>query len=193
MSNSPFLQYLSSGFLCVLNSQDQAFGELEKNSDKILQGTSSSDSSQPAHLHELLCSLQKQLLAYCHINCVTEVHTNLHKNQTTASFLVGLIFICVCQGSSSVALLHKHLQLLLPHATDIYNRSTTLLRESSGNGSVRKKLRGITITDNLTHIFKQMMVSSLMFSVCEYGRCDLHVCCWQYAVSDCDVLAVVAQ
>ncbi|KTF72912.1 hypothetical protein cypCar_00046699, partial [Cyprinus carpio] len=96
---------------------DQAFGELEKNSDKILQGTSSSDSSQPAHLHELLCSLQKQLLAYCHINSVTE-------------------------GSSSVALLHKHLQLLLPHATDIYNRSATLLRESSGNGSVREKLRG---------------------------------------------------
>ncbi|TRY89487.1 hypothetical protein DNTS_016060 [Danionella cerebrum] len=56
----------------ALTTQDQAFGELEKNSDKLLQGTSSSDSSQPAHLHELLCSLQKQLLAYCHINCVTE-------------------------------------------------------------------------------------------------------------------------
>lgn len=64
--------------MCVLISQDQAFGELEKNSDKILQGTSSSDSSQPAHLHELLCSLQKQLLAYCHINCVTEVLVQLN-------------------------------------------------------------------------------------------------------------------
>lgn len=64
--------------VCVLTSQDQAFGELEKNSDKILQGTSSSDSSQPAHLHELLCSLQKQLLAYCHINCVTEVLAQLN-------------------------------------------------------------------------------------------------------------------
>lgn len=53
--------------------QDQAFGELEKNSDKLQRGTSSSDSSQPAHLHQLLCSLQKQLLAYCHINSVTEV------------------------------------------------------------------------------------------------------------------------
>lgn len=69
---------------CVLLSQDQAFGELEKNSDKILQGTSSSDSSQPAHLHELLCSLQKQLLAYCHINCVTEVlaQLNVYHEQT---------------------------------------------------------------------------------------------------------------
>lgn len=57
--------------MCVV--QDQAFGELEKNSDKLQQGTSSSDSSQPAHLHQLLCSLQKQLLAYCHINSVTEV------------------------------------------------------------------------------------------------------------------------
>ena len=66
--------------MCFCPFQDQAFGELEKNSDKLLQGTSSSDSSQPAHLHELLCSLQKQLLAYCHINCVTEVlegHTRI--------------------------------------------------------------------------------------------------------------------
>lgn len=58
--------------------QDQAFGELEKNSDKLQQGASPSDSSQPAHLHELLCSLQKQLLAYCHINSVTEVRAADH-------------------------------------------------------------------------------------------------------------------
>uniref|UniRef100_A0A0F8CLJ4 HECT-type E3 ubiquitin transferase n=1 Tax=Larimichthys crocea TaxID=215358 RepID=A0A0F8CLJ4_LARCR len=95
---------------------DQAFGELEKNSDKLQQGTSASDSSQPAHLHQLLCSLQKQLLAYCHINSVTE-------------------------NSSSVALLHKHLQLLLPHATDIFSRSATLIKESSWNGSIREKLQ----------------------------------------------------
>lgn len=66
---------LAQGTLCerVCAMQDQAFGELEKNSDKLQRGTSSSDSSQPAHLHQLLCSLQKQLLAYCHINSVTEV------------------------------------------------------------------------------------------------------------------------
>ncbi|ELW71312.1 putative E3 ubiquitin-protein ligase HERC1 [Tupaia chinensis] len=95
---------------------DQAFGELEKNSDKFLLGTSSSENSQPAHLHELLCSLQKQLLAFCHINNISE-------------------------NSSSVALLHKHLQLLLPHATDIYSRSANLLKESPWNGSVGEKLR----------------------------------------------------
>ncbi|XP_063089371.1 probable E3 ubiquitin-protein ligase HERC1 [Cavia porcellus] len=52
---------------------DQAFGELEKNSDKFLLGTSSSENSQPAHLHELLCSLQKRLLAFCHINNISEL------------------------------------------------------------------------------------------------------------------------
>lgn len=47
------------------------------------------------------------------------------------------------QNSSSVALLHKHLQLLLPHATDIYSRSANLLKESPWNGSVGEKLRGV--------------------------------------------------
>jgi len=42
-----------------------------------------------------------------------------------------------------VALLHKHLQLLLPHATDIYSRSANLLKESPWNGSVGEKLRGV--------------------------------------------------
>ncbi|XP_028822113.1 probable E3 ubiquitin-protein ligase HERC1 [Denticeps clupeoides] len=97
---------------------DQAFGELEKNSDKLLQGTSSSDSSQPAHIHQLLCSLHKQLLAYCYSNTVTE-------------------------GCSSVALLHKHLQLLLPLACEVFERSVALLRESSWNGRVCQKLRDV--------------------------------------------------
>lgn len=46
------------------------------------------------------------------------------------------------QNSSSVALLHKHLQLLLPHATDIFSRSAALIKESSWNGSIREKLQG---------------------------------------------------
>ncbi|XP_028981614.2 probable E3 ubiquitin-protein ligase HERC1 isoform X4 [Esox lucius] len=119
---------------------DQAFGELEKNSDKVLQGTSSSDSSQPAHLHELLCSLQKQLLAYCHINCVTE-------------------------NSSSVSLLHKHLQLLLPHATDIFSRSAILLRESSWNGSVREKLRDVIYVSAAGSMLCQIVNSLLLLPV----------------------------
>ncbi|KAJ7425197.1 hypothetical protein WISP_24460 [Willisornis vidua] len=119
---------------------DQAFGELEKNSDKFLLGTSSSENSQPAHLHELLCSLQKQLLAYCHINSVSE-------------------------NSSSVALLHKHLQLLLPHATDIYSRSATLLKESSWNGSVGEKLRDVIYVSAAGSMLSQIINSLLLLPV----------------------------
>ncbi|XP_037767220.1 probable E3 ubiquitin-protein ligase HERC1 isoform X1 [Chelonia mydas] len=119
---------------------DQAFGELEKNSDKFLLGTSSSENSQPAHLHELLCSLQKQLLAYCHINSVSE-------------------------NSSSVALLHKHLQLLLPHATDTYSRSATLLKESSWNGSVGEKLRDVIYVSAAGSMLCQIVNSLLLLPV----------------------------
>uniref|UniRef100_A0A3Q2XK51 HECT-type E3 ubiquitin transferase n=1 Tax=Hippocampus comes TaxID=109280 RepID=A0A3Q2XK51_HIPCM len=119
---------------------DQAFGELEKNSDKLQQGLSSSDSSQPAHLHQLLCSLQKQLLAYCHVNHVTE-------------------------NSSSVALLHKHLQLLLPHATDIFSRSATLIKESSWNGSVREKLQEVIFVSAAGSMLCQITNSLLLLPV----------------------------
>lgn len=126
--------------------QDQAFGELEKNSDKLQRGTSSSDSSQPAHLHQLLCSLQKQLLAYCHINSATEVRgvpgSPRRGSGVTPESGSSVMRLVVLQNSSSVALLHKHLQLLLPHATDIFSRSATLVRESSWNGSIQEKLQG---------------------------------------------------
>ncbi|KAI4830771.1 hypothetical protein KUCAC02_002384, partial [Chaenocephalus aceratus] len=120
--------------------QDQAFGELEKNSDKLQQGMASSDSSQPAHLHQLLCSLQKQLLAYCHINSVTE-------------------------NSSSVALLHKHLQLLLPHATDIFSRSAALIKESSWNGSIREKLQDVIYVSAAGSMLCQIINSLLLLPV----------------------------
>uniref|UniRef100_A0A8D2LRJ6 HECT-type E3 ubiquitin transferase n=1 Tax=Varanus komodoensis TaxID=61221 RepID=A0A8D2LRJ6_VARKO len=119
---------------------DQAFGELEKNSDKFLLGTSSSENSQPAHLHELLCSLQKQLLAYCHSSSVGE-------------------------NSSSVALLHKHLQLLLPHATDIYSRSAALLKESPWNGSVGEKLRDVIYVSAAGSMLCQIVNSLLLLPV----------------------------
>ncbi|XP_060031692.1 probable E3 ubiquitin-protein ligase HERC1 [Erinaceus europaeus] len=119
---------------------DQAFGELEKNSDKFLLGTSSSENSQPAHLHELLCSLQKQLLAFCHINNISE-------------------------NSSSVALLHKHLQLLLPHATDIYSRSANLLKESPWNGSVGGKLRDVIYVSAAGSMLCQIVNSLLLLPV----------------------------
>ncbi|XP_029961368.1 LOW QUALITY PROTEIN: probable E3 ubiquitin-protein ligase HERC1 [Salarias fasciatus] len=119
---------------------DQAFGELEKNSDKLQQSSSPSDSSQPAHLHQLLCSLQKQLLAYCHTNAVTE-------------------------DSSSVSLLHKHLQLLLPHAADIFSRSAALLRESSGNGGIREKLQDVVYVSAAGSMLCQIVTALLLLPV----------------------------
>lgn len=37
-----------------------------------------------------------------------------------------------------------------------------------------------------------MLLDLLILPVLVCGRCDLHVCSRQYAVSDCDVLAVIA-
>ncbi|XP_053573265.1 probable E3 ubiquitin-protein ligase HERC1 isoform X6 [Bombina bombina] len=119
---------------------DQAFGELEKNCDKSILGASSSENSQPAHLHELLCSLQKQLLAYCHTNNISE-------------------------NSSSVALLHKHLQLLLPHAKDIYIRSATLLKESPCNGSVGEKMRDVIYVSAAGSMLCQLINALLLLPV----------------------------
>ena len=52
--------------------QEQAFNELEKNSDKQQRVESLEDGAPPAHLHELLASLHKHLLAHCHVNAHDE-------------------------------------------------------------------------------------------------------------------------
>lgn len=98
--------------------QDQAFGELEKNSDKLQQGMSSSDSSQPAHLHQLLCSLQKQLLAYCHINAVTEVQSEVAHR---------------CWNHLSMQSCIKSLSQQLQSAVAAQNRKIRRLQESKQN------------------------------------------------------------
>lgn len=48
-----------------------------------------------------------------------------------------------------------------------------------------------------THVFAKLIhnytqMDLLILPVFVFGRCDLHVCSGQYAVSDCDVVAVVA-
>ncbi|OXB82040.1 UNVERIFIED_CONTAM: hypothetical protein H355_004123 [Colinus virginianus] len=68
-------------------------------------------------------------------------------------------------NSSSVALLHKHLQLLLPHATDIYSRSATLLKESSWNGSVGEKLRDVIYVSAAGSMLSQIVNSLLLLPV----------------------------
>lgn len=53
-------------FLFVI-FQEQMLHELEKNIDKSFD-LSSPDNGPLPHLYELLASLQKHLLAYCHVN-----------------------------------------------------------------------------------------------------------------------------
>lgn len=86
------------------------------------------------------------------------------------------------QNSSSVALLHKHLQLLLPHATDIYSRSATLLKESSWNGSVGEKLRGASHNGIMS---KGTLTSELTAQSCPgFIAADLVIYCRKSSCSD---------
>ncbi len=55
--------------------QEQQLNELDKNSDKKRSDGAESDGgagSPPAHLHDLLASLQKHLLAHLHVNSSDE-------------------------------------------------------------------------------------------------------------------------
>lgn len=64
----PFLQL----HVCLI-SQERAFGELEKNSDKQLSNDSQGQSDPPSHFHQLLSGLHKHLLAHCYIHSSSEV------------------------------------------------------------------------------------------------------------------------
>ncbi|XP_030832727.1 probable E3 ubiquitin-protein ligase HERC1 isoform X3 [Strongylocentrotus purpuratus] len=121
---------------------EQAFGELEKNSDKRQPSITCEDGAPPSHLRELLSSLQKHLLAYCHASNSDEI-------------------------SSSVSLLHKHLCLLLPHAVEVLQRSTTLLKQSGSNASqaVRSKLRDVLVNSAAGSMLSHILHSLLLLPV----------------------------
>ncbi|XP_077988697.1 putative E3 ubiquitin-protein ligase HERC1 [Glandiceps talaboti] len=123
---------------------EQAFGELEKNSDKDPSSICCEDGAPPSHLHELLSSLQKHLLAYIHVNAGEEM---------------GI--------ASSVSLLHKHLSLLLPHAVEVLTRSVSLLQESAGvsSSAVRDKLRDVLYNSAAGAMLSQIIHSLLLLPV----------------------------
>ncbi|XP_070543560.1 probable E3 ubiquitin-protein ligase HERC1 isoform X2 [Ptychodera flava] len=123
---------------------EQAFGELEKNSDKDPSSISCEDGAPPSHLHELLSSLQKHLLAYIHVNAGEEMSI-----------------------ASSVSLLHKHLTLLLPHAVEVLSRSVSLLQESAGvtSSAVRDKLRDVLYKSAAGAMLSQIIHSLLLLPV----------------------------
>ena len=70
--------------------QEQAFGELEKNSDKQQPSESQRQTDPPSHFHNLLSALHKHLLAHCYVYTSIEVEnlftslcniTSLHQHR----------------------------------------------------------------------------------------------------------------
>ncbi|KAM4527576.1 putative E3 ubiquitin-protein ligase HERC1 isoform 4-T4 [Odontesthes bonariensis] len=116
---------------------EQQFGELEKNSDKQLSSDSRGQTDQPSHFHQLLSGLHKHLLAHCYIHSSPE-------------------------DDSSVALLREHLYLLLPCAVETLRRSTKLLKRSSPDKQIIKKLQMVLFNSVAGNLLCQVMYSLLL-------------------------------
>uniref|UniRef100_A0A4W3J8I3 HECT-type E3 ubiquitin transferase n=1 Tax=Callorhinchus milii TaxID=7868 RepID=A0A4W3J8I3_CALMI len=119
---------------------ERAFGELEKNSDKQQNNTTQTENGPPSHVRQLLSAMHKHLLAHCYTNSATE-------------------------DQLSIALLHKHLHLLLLYAADTYRRSAVLLKESFLDKSVTEKLHGILFNSAAGSILCQVIYSLLLLPV----------------------------
>uniref|UniRef100_A0A4W6C7G9 HECT-type E3 ubiquitin transferase n=1 Tax=Lates calcarifer TaxID=8187 RepID=A0A4W6C7G9_LATCA len=116
---------------------ERAFGELEKNSDKQLSNDSQGQTDPPSHFHQLLSGLHKHLLAHCYIHSSPE-------------------------DDSSVTLLREHLYLLLPCAAETLRRSTKLLKESSLDKQIIKKLNMVLYNSVAGSLLCQVMYSLLL-------------------------------
>ncbi|KAF0031589.1 hypothetical protein F2P81_016144 [Scophthalmus maximus] len=117
--------------------QERAFGELEKNSDKKLSSDSQGQTDPPCHFHQLLSGLHKHLLAHCFIHSSHE-------------------------DDSSVSLLREHLYLLLPSAAETLRRSSKLLKESSLDKQIIKKLNMVLYNSVAGSLLCQVMYSLLL-------------------------------
>ncbi|XP_014842886.1 PREDICTED: probable E3 ubiquitin-protein ligase HERC1 isoform X1 [Poecilia mexicana] len=116
---------------------EQQFGELEKNSDKQLCGGGEGQNDPPSQFHQLLSGLHKHLLAHCYIQSSPE-------------------------DDGSVTLLREHLYLLLPCATETLKRSTKLLKKSSHDKQIIKKLHIVLYHSVAGSLLCQMMYSLLL-------------------------------
>uniref|UniRef100_A0A7N6BG99 HECT-type E3 ubiquitin transferase n=1 Tax=Anabas testudineus TaxID=64144 RepID=A0A7N6BG99_ANATE len=116
---------------------ERSFGELEKNSDKQLYSDSQGQTDPPCHFHQLLSGLHKHLLAHCYIQSSPE-------------------------DDSSVMLLQEHLCLLLPCAAETLKRSTELLKESSLDKQIIKKLHVVLYNSVAGNLLCQVMYSLLL-------------------------------
>ncbi|XP_068430797.1 probable E3 ubiquitin-protein ligase HERC1 isoform X3 [Clinocottus analis] len=119
---------------------ERAFGELEKNSDKQLSSDSQGHADPPCHFHQLLSGLHKHLLAHCYIHPSPE-------------------------DDSSATLLREHLYLLLPGAAETLRRSTKLLKDSSLDKQIIKKLHVVLYNSVAGSLLCQVMYSLLLLPV----------------------------
>ncbi|XP_037548156.1 probable E3 ubiquitin-protein ligase HERC1 [Nematolebias whitei] len=116
---------------------EQQFGELEKNSDKQLSAGHQGQNDPPSHFHQLLSGLHKHLLAHCYIHSSSE-------------------------DDGSVTLLREHLYLLLPCATETLKRTTKLLKESSPDKQIIKKLHMVLYNSVAGSLLCQVVYSLLL-------------------------------
>ncbi|XP_057674688.1 probable E3 ubiquitin-protein ligase HERC1 isoform X1 [Corythoichthys intestinalis] len=116
---------------------EQSFGELEKNSDKLLSSDGEGESEPPSHFHQLLSGLHKHMLAHCYIHFSPE-------------------------DDSSVKLLGEHLQLMLSCAAETLRRSAKLLKKSFVDKQMMKKLHLVLYNSMAGSLLCQVMYSLLL-------------------------------
>ncbi|KAM9794366.1 putative E3 ubiquitin-protein ligase HERC1 isoform 3-T6 [Syngnathus typhle] len=116
---------------------ERAFGELEKNSDKMLLSDSQRESEPPSHFHQLLSGLHKHMLAHCYIHFSPE-------------------------DDSSVKLLSEHLHLMFSCAAETLRRSTKLLKDSYMDTQMMKKLHTVLYNSMAGSLLCQVMYSLLL-------------------------------
>ncbi|XP_076465936.1 putative E3 ubiquitin-protein ligase HERC1 isoform X3 [Babylonia areolata] len=118
---------------------ERALSELEKNSDKGTLSSTPAESCPPPHLHNLLSSLQKHLLAYC-----------LNSKNEQMVQAVGKH-------------LQRHLLLLLPVCAEIVKLATSIIRDSqAGSPDFHSQLEDLLLQspagEMLMHIMTALVV-----------------------------------
>lgn len=80
--------------------QERAFGELEKNSDKLQSSIAHKQSDPPSHFHRLLSAMHRHLLAHCYTNSEAKVrpadHCKLLYNTGLCIFLIFNLPRIIC-------------------------------------------------------------------------------------------------
>ncbi|KAK7116135.1 hypothetical protein V1264_001871 [Littorina saxatilis] len=117
---------------------ERVLSELEKNADKGTLLSTPAESCPPPHLHNLLSSLQKHLLAYC-LNSKNEPMV-----QTVAKHL------------------QQHLLLLLPVCAEIVKLATSIINNQASSPDFHSQLEDLLLQspagEMLTHIMTALVV-----------------------------------